>query len=120
MNQQIRPDILQVPAGEDAPRELVPMPGELEPESLLEWGSDAPLGFSGPSGVLPSEFQESSHFAPVEDRWRIGFPEWDRDERPDPWVTNAPYKRGRLIDPYNQNVLKGDLERSAEGTSVGH
>ena len=49
---------------EDAPIEF-----QLEP--LLEWESDVPLGFSGPSGVLPTEAQESSHFAPVEDRWRI-------------------------------------------------
>ena len=66
--------------------------------------------------MLPSEIQESSHFAPVEDRWRIGFPEWDRDDQPDPWVTNAPYKQGRLIDPYNQNVLKGDYPIIGQNT----
>jgi len=115
-NQPLRPDILQVPSGQNAPLELLPMPRDFEPESVLLWESDAPLGFSGPSGVLPSEVQESSHFAPVEDRWRIGFPEWDRDNQPDPWVTNAPYKQGRLIDPYNQNVLKGDYPIIGQNT----
>ena len=28
--------------------------------------------------VAPRETQESSHFVPVEDRWRVGFPSWDR------------------------------------------
>ena len=39
---------------------------------------DPPIGYTGPSGVLPTEPQESSHFVPVEDRWRIGYPDWDR------------------------------------------
>ena len=39
---------------------------------------DAPLGFSGRSSVIPHEVQTDPHFVPIEDRWRIGFPEWDR------------------------------------------
>ena len=115
-NQPLRPDILQVPSDRNAPRELLPVPSGMELGPVPEWESNAPLGFAGPSGVLPSEFPESSHFAPVEDRWRIGFPEWDRDDQPDPWVTNAPYKQGRLIDPYNQNVLKGDYPIIGQNT----
>lgn len=34
---------------------------------------------------------------PVEDRWRLDFPDWDRRVR------------GRLLDPYNLNPLKGDV-----------
>ncbi len=69
---------------------------------------DAPLGFTGPSSVLPSEVQESDHFVPVEDRWRVGFPEWDRYGKGNPDVDDQPYETGHWWDPYNQNVLKGD------------
>lgn len=55
-----------------------------------------PLGFAGPSSVRPQPFVDDD-FLPLPDRWRIGVP-------PD-YVQNV---RGRVIDPYNQNVLKGD------------
>jgi hypothetical protein len=77
-------------------------------ESLLSTPVDPPLGFAGRSGVAATEDQESSHFIPVEDRWRIGFPEWDRYDRGHPLGKDYPYKTGRWWDPYNQNVLKGD------------
>ncbi len=70
--------------------------------------NEAPLGFTGPSGVLPSESPQSPHFVPVEDRWRIGFPEWDRYGKGNPPVDDQPYETGHWWDPYNQNVLKGD------------
>ena len=69
---------------------------------------DAPLGFTGPSSILPSESQQSEHFVPIEDRWRIGFPEWDRYGKGNPDVDDQPYETGHWWDPYNQNVLKGD------------
>ncbi|HMC89874.1 MAG TPA: hypothetical protein VKI17_10015, partial [Gemmataceae bacterium] len=34
------------------------------PEALLRLPSDPPLGYTGPSGITPSEAQESSHFVP--------------------------------------------------------
>ena len=46
-------------------------------------------------------------FVAVRDRWRIDFPEWHRYS-PD-LEGEYPYVRGRGIDPYDQNVLKGDL-----------
>jgi hypothetical protein len=39
---------------------------------------DAPLGYAGPSRILPRDIQQDAQFVPVEDRWRIGLPEWDR------------------------------------------
>lgn len=80
----------------------------LEPETLFAYPVDAPLGFTGRSSVLPSEGQESSHFVPMEDRWRAGFPEWDRYNKNYPPVDDYPYMQGNILDPYNQNVLKGD------------
>jgi hypothetical protein len=72
---------------------------------------DPPLGFAGPKTVKPKKpmvtpEQESGDFVPIDDRWRIGFPEWDR--LGDFSKADYPYTKGRLINPYRQNVLKGD------------
>jgi hypothetical protein len=83
-----------------------PVAVELAP--LLRIPMDQPLGFTGPSGVRPREVQENSHFVPVEDRWRISFPEWDRYGKGHPLVDDYPYVEGHWYDPFNQNVLKGD------------
>jgi hypothetical protein len=65
------------------------------------------LGYAGRSGVLPRS-GANDEYETVEDRWRIGFPEWDRYNAGHPRVFDYPYRPGRIIDPYNQNVLKGD------------
>jgi hypothetical protein len=70
---------------------------------------DPPIGFTGPSGVLPMEGQQDPHFVPVPDRWRIGFPAWDRYGNGHPIADDYPYTPGRWFDPFNQNVLKGDF-----------
>jgi hypothetical protein len=77
---------------------------------------DPPLGFTGKSSVEPTEYQESSHFVPIEDRWRIGFPEWDRYGNGQRVGHDEPYELGRLIDPFNQNVLKGDYPIIGQNT----
>jgi hypothetical protein len=69
---------------------------------------DPPLGFTGPSSVLPSEAAETPDFIPMEDRWRLGFPHWDRYDKGHPPIDDYPYDLGHWYDPYNQNVLKGD------------
>jgi hypothetical protein len=76
--------------------------------TILRVPSDPPLGFTGASGILPRDFQMSDHFVPVEDRWRIGFPDWDRYGKGHPPVDDYPYVEGHWWDPFNQNVLKGD------------
>lgn len=69
---------------------------------------DAPLGYTGRSSVLPGETQSTDHFIPIEDRWRIGAPSWDRYGKGHPIVDDYPSMQGEWYDPYNQNVLKGD------------
>ncbi len=69
---------------------------------------EAPSGYVGPSGILPSAESESMHFAPAEDRWRLGFPEWDRYQKGHPSLDDYPYVLGDRWNPYKQNVLKGD------------
>lgn len=68
----------------------------------------APLGFTGPSGVTPTEVQQSQHFVPIHDRWRSGFSDWDRYGTNHPVVDDYPIVPGHWWDPFNQNVLKGD------------
>lgn len=68
----------------------------------------APLGYSGKSGIIPVDVQEDEHFVPVTDRWRSGFPDWDRYGDGPPFGVDKPYKKGHWWDPYNLNVLKGD------------
>jgi len=45
----------------------------------------------------------------VRDRWRIGFPEYDRYGDLGARGRDVPFKRGSWYNPYDQNVLKGDL-----------
>ena len=74
----------------------------------LLWPVDSPLGYTGPSGISPREMQQDSHFVPMEDRWRIGFPEWDRYDKGHPALDDYPYVEGNPLNSYKQNVLKGD------------
>jgi hypothetical protein len=97
------PPALNRPTGPDAP----PPPADPPPPSFTGTLVDPPLGFTGPSGVRRS-VAPNIDFAPVEDRWRIGFPEWDRYNRGHPLLDQYPSVLGRWFDPYAQNVLKGD------------
>lgn len=67
-----------------------------------------PSGFSGRSGIRPTEPQVSPDFVPIEDRWRIGQPAWDRYGKGHPLLDDYPNVSGRPINPFRQNVLKGD------------
>ena len=45
-------------------------------------------------------------FVPVPDRWRLRYPDWTRYQGQD---GEYPLVRNRGFDPYDQNILKGDL-----------
>ena len=66
------------------------------------------LGFAGQSGVLPRS-GGNDEYDTLEDRWRTGFPEWDRYGAGHPRVFDYPYQLGRWFDPYRQNVHQGRL-----------
>jgi hypothetical protein len=103
---QIEPPVLRDP---QADQDFVPLPEfaeEIDP--ILTWPVDPPLGFSGRSGISPREGQENSDFVPMEDRWRIGMPEYDRYDKGHPRDFEYPFVPGSKLDPYHQNVLKGD------------
>lgn len=67
-----------------------PAPGE-----IIQTPMDAPSGYAGKSRIERAA-QTEGDFQPINDRWRVGFPEDPR------------YKRGSRLNPYRQNVLKGD------------
>ncbi|MFO0935612.1 MAG: hypothetical protein U0798_03735 [Gemmataceae bacterium] len=69
---------------------------------------DPPLGYTGRSRIVPRS-GSNEEFVTVEDRWRQGFPEWDRTGLNHPHAYDYPYVLGRWWDPYNTNVLKGDV-----------
>jgi hypothetical protein len=104
--QQVQPPVLRDP---QADQDFVPLPEYAEePDPNLTWPVDPPPGYAGRSGISPHEEQESSDFVPMEDRWRIGLPEYDRYGQGHPREFEYPFVPGRKWDPYHQNVLKGD------------
>jgi hypothetical protein len=105
--EDVRPPVLR---DADTPAEALPpiAPGEDHTNPLVRVPTQYPYGFAGPSGVQPTERQTSSHFIPVEDRWRLGSPEWDRYGKGHPLMDDYPGVKGAWYDPYNENVLKGD------------
>lgn len=96
-----RPGVLDRPLG--SPLRTDTTGTTVLPEVML----DPPLGFTGPSGVVPRS-GNNPEFQTVEDRWRIGFPFWDRYGEGFPPGRDYPYRLGDITNPYTQNVLKGD------------
>ncbi len=66
------------------------------PTELVSTPKDDPLGYAGKSRVEQPDDKPDVNAILKPDRWRIGFPEDPRAQE------------GRLINPYNQNVFKGD------------
>src|SRR5947207_1819270 len=66
-----------------------------------------PLGNAGRETVLSAP-QTAPDRSETRDRWRIGFPEYDRYGDRAARGRDIPFKRGHWWDPYNQSVLKGD------------
>ena len=104
----IRPQVLR---NADQQPESLPdvAAGEDHRWPLFRFNRDYPYGFTGPSGVKPTEHQTSAHFIPVEDRWRLGQQDSDRYGKGHPIMDDYPGVKGAWWDPYNQNVLKGDF-----------
>lgn len=93
-----------------APTNALPEPQVLGPSTSPFFRSwfFPPTGFTGGTSIEPTERQNTDHFIPIEDRWRIGTPTWDRYGKGHPPVDDYPFIQGAWWDPYNQNVLKGD------------
>ena len=103
------PDLLNRPFSDEPVEEpLEPPPLPDFTDELVQIDEDLPYGFTGPSGILPTEGPTSPHFMPIDDRWRLGFESWDRYGKKHPSVDDYPGVEGHWWDPYNLNVLKGD------------
>lgn len=69
----------------------------------VEPGKESPTPTGTPAAVTMPDRRE------VRDRWRIGFPEYDRYGDAGARGRDIPFRRGRWYNPYDQNVLKGDI-----------
>ena len=78
-----------------------------QPETLLRLPMDPPLGYTGPSGVLPTESQQSDHFVPIEDRWRLGLPRVGPLRQGPSARRRLPYMPGRWFDPVQPERPQG-------------
>jgi len=67
--------------------------------AVAEAGKDMP---PGDKAAIPDRRE-------VRDRWRIGFPEYDRYGDKGARGRDIPFNKGKWYNPYNQNILKGDL-----------
>ncbi len=93
-----------VEAGKDTVVEIVVE--EIKP-AAAEADREGPTGYGGRKSV-PSAPQTAADRREVRDRWRIGFPEYDRYGDRGARGRDIPFKKGRWWDPYNQSMLKGD------------
>ena len=66
-----------------------------------------PPGAAG-AATVESEPQTGADRREVRDRWRIGFPEYDRYGDKGARGRDIPFRKGHWYDPYNQSWLKGD------------
>ena len=68
---------------------------------------EKPPGHAGKDSIasLP---QTQADRREARDRWRVGFPEYDRYGDRGGRGRDIPFTKGRWWDPYNQSVLKGD------------
>ncbi len=94
-----------VEAGKDTTLDIVVE--AQKPEPITPSPADKPTGHAGKESV-PSEPQTTTGQREARDRWRIGFPEYDRYGDRGARGRDIPFTRGRWWDPYNQSVLKGD------------
>src|SRR6266849_2292086 len=80
---------------------------QVETKEISRAPGDKPTGHAG-AETVPSEPQTNQDRREARDRWRIGFPEYDRYGDRAARGRDIPFKRGRWWDPYNQSVMKGD------------
>jgi hypothetical protein len=103
--------------GAPVPVEPSPSPAPVASPSPAPSPTPAPAAAPSPSPAparVPTDRERG--FLPVEDRWRVEFPEWRRSGA-DASSDAAVYRPGastlgsplaELLDPYSRNILKGD------------
>ena len=94
--------LLRPPEDPSYPSPLANLPSE-----MFRSPRDLPNGYTGRSGVEPSEVQTTPDFIPIEDRWRIGFPVWDRYDKGHKITDDYPYEPGSKYNPLSPKRLQG-------------
>jgi hypothetical protein len=79
----------------------------LEQPAITTAREEQPTGYAGDKTV-ESAPQVQADRREVRDRWRIGFPEYDRYGDLGARGRDITFRRGRWYNPYDQSVLKGD------------
>jgi hypothetical protein len=91
---------------EDGRETRLNIPAEkLEQKPITQARESEPSGYAG-NKTVESARQTLPDRREVRDRWRIGFPEYDRYG--DVGGRDIPFRRGHWYNPYDQSVLKGD------------
>ena len=104
----IREDVLEnviVSEGKETKIDFEVEKGEAKP--LVSTPERKPSGAAGEKSV-ESEPQTQPDRRAVRDRWRIGFPEYDRYGDKGGRGRDIPFTKGHWYDPYHQSKLKGD------------
>ena len=85
-------------------------------ENVIMDGSDRKIDFAVTEPdkevadpATPGAAKRGPERREVRDRWRMGFPEYDRYGDRGARGRDIPFKRGRWLNPYDQNILKGDI-----------
>lgn len=104
---KICPTLENVIIGGDAEMKVDFQVDRPEPIEIVPPERDQPLGAAGDETV-PSAPPTGDSRRELRDRWRIGFPEYDRYGDKGARGRDIPFRRNRWIDPFGQNVLKGD------------
>jgi hypothetical protein len=78
-----------------------------EPKPALADEVNQPTGYAGDK-TIESAPQTAADRREVRDRWRVGFPEYDRYGDMGGRGRDVPFRKGRWYNPYDQSVLKGD------------
>lgn len=108
------PDDETVPDPKTPKTDETPKPATDKPlavETDVEAGYQ-PLGYVGPYRKLRPDPNED--YVPIQNRWLMPFPRWERhsqfrsDNDATGWTYDYPYTTGGILDPFQQNILKGD------------
>jgi hypothetical protein len=104
----IRDDVLENVIVSEGKATTIDFGIEKTPEKVVAGQTERkPSGAAGKTSV-PSQTQTQADRREVRDRWRIGFPEYDRYGDKGARGRDIPFKKGRWYDPYDQSRLKGD------------
>ncbi|GAC1445993.1 MAG: hypothetical protein NVSMB56_01090 [Pyrinomonadaceae bacterium] len=84
--------------------QIGPVPKDVPPVDAGQ-----PLGSAGKPSVKSEPPEPTrANIIPLRDRWRGAFPEYSRYGDKGAQGRDIPFRKGRLLNPYDQNILKGD------------